>query len=102
MEEITIATGGPIVVLAYLIASHIIQYFRREKEERCKRQIDDLWDWHNQTDSDGVKIWYVRASLSKAIETLAESTARLAESTQRQTELLREIHEEMRDIRDSK
>lgn len=37
------------------------------------RQIDDLHQWHNVNDSEGVKIWYVRRSLEDAINKLADN-----------------------------
>jgi predicted nuclease with TOPRIM domain len=36
-------------------------------------QTDDLWDWHNKEDSDGVKIWYVRSSLEASIKDLVST-----------------------------
>lgn len=37
-----------------------------------RNKIDDLWDWHNMHDKDGVKIWYVRPSLGEAIADLSK------------------------------
>lgn len=48
----------------------------REKEfiiSRVKvliKQTEDLWDWHNKEDDDGVKIWYVRSSLQSTLDRL--------------------------------
>lgn len=41
--------------------------------ERIEKQVDDLWDWHNKDDSDGVKVWYVRGSLEKSMKELVET-----------------------------
>jgi len=38
-----------------------------------ERKIDDLHRWHDVVDSEGVRLWYVRRSLEKAIEKLAEN-----------------------------
>ena len=37
------------------------------------RQVDDLHDWHDETDADGVKFWYVRRSLEDALHSLSEN-----------------------------
>ena len=41
--------------------------------QRIGRQVDDLHDWHDETDADGVKIWYVRRSLEDALHSLSEN-----------------------------
>jgi len=38
-----------------------------------ERMIKDLHEWHSKEDEDGVKIWYVRPSLAKSIDQLAEA-----------------------------
>ena len=38
------------------------------------QQIDDLHDWHNQRDADGVLLWWVPRSLSDSIEKQTEAT----------------------------
>lgn len=35
------------------------------------RQIKELHEWHDKEDDDGVKIWYVRASLTDAISRIS-------------------------------
>ena len=49
-----------------------------------QRRIKELYDWHALTDSDGVKVWYVRKSLDDAV-------LKLSESVESQTEILREL-----------
>lgn len=49
-----------------------------------KRYAGELHRWHDKEDEDGVKVWYVRQSLERAIE-------RLAEAAVSQTKLLEEI-----------
>ncbi len=40
-----------------------------------KNKLDDLHEWHNVRDNDGVPIWYVRRSLEEAINKLADNIA---------------------------
>lgn len=49
-----------------------------------KRYVSELYRWHDKEDDDGVKVWYVRQSLERAIE-------RLAVAADAQTKLLEEI-----------
>jgi hypothetical protein len=37
---------------------------------KVKDKVDDLHDWHNKTDEDGVFNWYVRRSLEDVIKDL--------------------------------
>lgn len=37
------------------------------------RQVAELHRWHDVSDSEGVKIWYVRRSLEEAIDKLADN-----------------------------
>ena len=60
--------------------------------EQIEEQTQDLWDWHNVNDQEGVKLWYVRRSLEDAIKDLSEAI-------QIQTNVLREIHQEQKAIR---
>ena len=66
--DFVIAIGD---VLAGLAVAGMVGLFW--KAQKMGRQISDLWDWHNQRDSDGVPVWYVRQSLESAIEKLATS-----------------------------
>jgi len=34
-------------------------------------KLDDLWNWHNKEDSDGVRVWYIRTSLEKSLHKLS-------------------------------
>lgn len=67
-----------------------------EKLEGCVQtihtQTQDLWDWHNVNDQEGVKLWYVRRSLEDAVRALSKSI-------QIQTDVLREIYQEQKAIR---
>jgi len=55
-----------------------------------KYQNNEMYEWHNKNDAEGVKIWYVRRSLETAIEKLTESIAI-------QTNVLKEILQDQRE-----
>jgi len=38
-------------------------------------QVKELHKWHDVSDDDGIKVWYVRGSLEKAIHSLAANIA---------------------------
>jgi len=38
-------------------------------------QLAMLYEWHDRKDEDGAPVWYVRSSLTRAIEQMAESQA---------------------------
>lgn len=60
------------------------------------RQIDDLYGWHDVTDEDGVRVWYLRRSLEKAINRLADVVEKSHQLTQQQVRLLEQLCEESR------
>lgn len=39
---------------------------------KIKDKVDDLYDWHNKTDGDGIPLWYVRRSLEESIRELGQ------------------------------
>ena len=53
-----------------------------------KDKVDDLYEWHNKTDADGVPLWYVRRSLEQSIKDLGEKIYLQIEV---QTEVLRHM-----------
>ena len=81
------------------------------KIEDLIKQSQDMYDWHNKSDADGVKIWYVRQSLENALRDNAKATEAIARNIELQTRLLEEMianqrnlskeqAEMMKDIRD--
>ena len=79
--------------------------------EEIAKQSQDMYDWHNKSDADGVKIWYVRQSLENALRDNAKATEAIARNIELQTRLLEEMianqrnlskeqAEMMKDIRD--
>lgn len=84
---------GVGAIVALLILKEVFAFLKgRGQNGAWKRQIADLWDWHNRTDSEGVKIWYVRQGLENAI-------VKLADNIERQTEILQKLCLDMRDIK---
>jgi len=47
--------------------------FVQDRFDRMERQVRELYTWHAREDTDGVKIWYTRPSLERAIRELRES-----------------------------
>ena len=101
MESINVlvqlGVGGIFCVLVLRLVFDFLSKKKFGKNGLCLtpkiiQQIQDLWEWHSKTDDEGVKVWYVRRSLEKAIE-------RLAENTDTQTTVLTELVHEIRDMR---
>jgi len=63
-----------------------------------KDKVDDLHEWHNKTDADGIPLWYVRRSLEESIRDLGEKIYLQIEI---QTEILRHM-EKMEEYYSSK
>lgn len=58
---------------------------------RMERQVHELHTWHNKEDDDGVKVWYVRSSLERSIDRLAdnvEAQTKVLESIDRRVEAI--------------
>lgn len=49
-----------------------IEVVTADEWRRVSDQVRDLYDWHNKSDADGVKVWYVRQSLESAIRRLGD------------------------------
>jgi hypothetical protein len=60
-----------------------------------RKQVDELYKWHDQRDTDGVPVWYMRKSLETAILQLSENLAKQTEVLQHQTEVLRDMKREI-------
>jgi len=67
------------------------------------QQVSELHQWHSVVDEDGVRIWYVRRSLEKAITALAnniDNQTRVMENmlriTARTLEKVEEVQDELR------
>ena len=84
-----ILDSGTLSILGTLIGGSVVATLAYR---RLCRQVQDLWNWHNKEDAEGVKVWYVRRSLERAIE-------KLAEVIDKQSEVLGEIHREQVETR---
>jgi hypothetical protein len=50
-----------------------------------------MFDWHDKSDEDGVKIWYVRRSLEEALQENVRAINILAKNSEMQTRLLEDM-----------
>ena len=59
-------------------------------------KVDDLYNWHNKTDANGIPLWYLQPSLEQSIKKLTVQIDRSAEVQAKNGELLTRILEHMR------
>ena len=52
-----------------------------EKMDEVHKMTVDLHEWHDHSDADGVKVWYIRKSLEKAIFELSGAVDALNKTT---------------------
>lgn len=64
-----------------------------------KKETHELWIWHNKEDDDGVKVWYVRSSLERAITDLSKSITKFGEMAVHQTEVLSHLTAEIKEMK---
>ena len=89
---------GIFVILLVREVPRLVSAIRngRQREVAFKaddrRLLEDLHDWHDKEDAEGVKVWYVRRSLEDAI-------AKLSDNIEKQTLILSKIHREQEEIR---
>lgn len=55
---------------------------------KVKEKVDDLHDWHDKRDADGVPLWYVRLSLEGSIKDLGE---KICQQIEVQTKILQHM-----------
>ena len=63
-----------------------------------KKESEDMYEWHNKSDGDGVKVWYVRQSLENALRDNAKATEAIARNIELQTRLLEEMISNQRNL----
>jgi archaellum component FlaC len=63
------------------------------------RQTTELHEWHKVADEDGVKVWYVRRSLEKAVDRLADAVETANTLGQEQVRLLQTLTTNVRELR---
>lgn len=65
--------------------------------------LRELHKWHDAKDEDQVFVWYVRKSLEKQIEKLAEAVVKMTRAAEKQTTMVEEalaaILDELQEIR---
>lgn len=117
MENVTVA--GLICAVLLLIVKEVLSFFKQKalNQEVARitavetaltgiktvldpalKEIKELHDWHNKSDEDGVKIWYIRKSLENVLRENAQATAVLARNSELQTTLLKEMIEGQKNI----
>jgi hypothetical protein len=72
-----------------------------EKMTHVHNQTDDLWDWHNISGEDGVKLWYVRKSLEVAIRDLTEVLHGVDKKDSEMVSTLSKINSKMDDLKNA-
>lgn len=75
-------------LVAFAVVFIVERVFSSIKNQRMQKQIQDLYDWHNMKDDEGVMIWYVRKSLEEAI-------IKLATNIEKQTDILQQMYKEI-------
>jgi peptidoglycan hydrolase CwlO-like protein len=68
------------------------------KVKQISEESEEMYDWHNKSDQDGVKIWYVRQSLENALRDNAKATEAIARNIELQTKLLEEMIQNQRSM----
>lgn len=69
-----------------------------EKVDGLAEINEEMYEWHNKSDQDGVKIWYVRQSLENALRDNAKAVEAVAKNIELQTRLLEELVTNQRQI----
>jgi hypothetical protein len=106
MNEALIAGLVGLAVAAIEVAKLAISKIKNGKDhnglneigvltQRQHQWLKDLHEWHNREDSEGVKIWYVRPGLERAITSLSACIERQTVAIEK---ILGEIHDTRRDV----
>jgi hypothetical protein len=69
-----------------------------EELETLSKQSEEMYNWHDKSDADGVKVWYVRQSLENALRDNAKATEAIARNIELQTRLLEEMISNQRNL----
>lgn len=70
---------GQLGLMGLLISFYV------KKFAKCFAEIEDLHKWHDVTDEDGVRLWYVRQSLEKSLVRLDTTMDKLSETVAAQS-----------------
>ena len=66
---------GFITILAALVAERLYQYLRSRgiDLQEMNRKIDELYEWHKETDTNGVRRMYFREDARQALMELRDT-----------------------------
>ncbi len=103
MFPIDITEAGIGAIVALMILREVFSFLTSKKDIRpdiliMQRKIDELYDWHDQTDADGVKVWYIRKSLEESVDGLQETIKEFIRVQQLSLDVLKEISYQLRHI----
>jgi transcriptional regulator len=118
-QQYTVLIGGLLIPLILLTIKEIFSWLKDKnlqatdnkihkikddlqaisiKLEKVEIKVDGLYsinktmyDWHDKSDEDGVKIWYVRRSLEEALHENVKAINILAKNSEAQTRLLEDM-----------
>ena len=68
------------------------------KIDTMNQMSKTMYDWHDKSDEDGVKIWYVRRSLEEALQENVRAINILAKNSETQTRLLEDMINQNKEI----
>lgn len=102
MDRFSATDAGIIVIGVILILREVFGFIAKRKNgarhrvcddcvegiKAIAKQTDDLYRWHDVRDNEGVPIWYVRKSLEKAINKLADNVEKQTVAIREQNTLL--------------
>lgn len=108
-----IALAAAIIFLALWIVRELMTIRKRgkldkicgllalinEKLEKQGRQTEDLHEWHDVKDNEGVRLWYVRRSLEDAIKELATNIGRQTEIFQAMASEIKLMSQKVNSVR---
>lgn len=76
-----------------------------DKVDKIELKLDNvaqiskiMYDWHDKSDEDGVKIWYVRRSLEEALQENVRAINILAKNSETQTRLLEDMVNQSKEV----
>jgi len=125
-QEYTLIIGGLIIPLFLLTLKEVFSWlkeknlqttdnkihkirddidFAKNKLDKVDVKVDNLlsmsksmYEWHDKSDEDGVKIWYVRRSLEEALQENVKAINILAKNSEVQTRLLEDMVRQNKEI----
>jgi len=87
MDDLTIQ-----IMVGAVIAIQLLQSVMGINLRQMARQINDLHDWHDKEDDDGVKVWYVRHSFEEAVVKIGDGIAKQNDVFVSFRDMLKEQH----------